>query len=339
MAEALAPQGYVADRPRRGRRPHPSQHLPHPREGGREGLFRSRPAARPEGARDPDLQDRRRRLRGPGRGRRDPAPRSPSSTSSSARRATTACPSWMATRRRTAASADRHRFPRGRQVRPPRRPPEGRPRADGLPHRAGRLRQVLHLLRRPLHPRRRSQPPGRAGHAPRRATSSSAACARSRCSARTSTPTTARARTAPTGRSPGSSATWPRSTGSSASATRPRHPNDMTDDLIAAHGEVDKLMPYLHLPVQSGSDRILKAMNRKHTAEAYLRLVERIRAARPDLAAVERLHRRLSRRDRRRLRGDARADRGGRLRRRPSASSIPHAPARPPPNARRWPRR
>ena len=61
------------------------------------------------------------------------------------------------------------------------------------------------------------------------------------------------------------------------------HPKDMTDDLIAAHAEVDKLMPYLHLPVQSGSDRVLKAMNRKHTAETYLRLVERIRAARPDL--------------------------------------------------------
>ncbi|QUS36600.1 tRNA (N6-isopentenyl adenosine(37)-C2)-methylthiotransferase MiaB [Falsirhodobacter algicola] len=61
------------------------------------------------------------------------------------------------------------------------------------------------------------------------------------------------------------------------------HPNDMDDDLIAAHGEEAKLMPYLHLPVQSGSDRILKAMNRKHTAEHYLRLVERIRAARPDI--------------------------------------------------------
>jgi tRNA-2-methylthio-N6-dimethylallyladenosine synthase len=57
----------------------------------------------------------------------------------------------------------------------------------------------------------------------------------------------------------------------------------MEDDLIAAHGEVPALMPYLHLPVQSGSDRILKAMNRKHGAEAYLRLVERIRAARPDI--------------------------------------------------------
>ena len=61
------------------------------------------------------------------------------------------------------------------------------------------------------------------------------------------------------------------------------HPNDMEDDLIAAHGDEPKLMPYLHLPVQSGSDRILKAMNRKHTAEDYLRLVERIRAARPDV--------------------------------------------------------
>ncbi|MEZ5796855.1 MAG: tRNA (N6-isopentenyl adenosine(37)-C2)-methylthiotransferase MiaB [Paracoccaceae bacterium] len=61
------------------------------------------------------------------------------------------------------------------------------------------------------------------------------------------------------------------------------HPNDMDDDLIAAHAEVPQLMPYLHLPVQSGSDRILKAMNRKHTADSYLRLVERIRAARPDI--------------------------------------------------------
>ncbi|WP_212524784.1 tRNA (N6-isopentenyl adenosine(37)-C2)-methylthiotransferase MiaB [Actibacterium sp. MT2.3-13A] len=61
------------------------------------------------------------------------------------------------------------------------------------------------------------------------------------------------------------------------------HPNDMGDDLIAAHGEVAELMPYLHLPVQSGSDRILKRMNRSHTAEQYLRLIERIRAARPDI--------------------------------------------------------
>ena len=61
------------------------------------------------------------------------------------------------------------------------------------------------------------------------------------------------------------------------------HPNDMEDDLIAAHGDLPQLMPYLHLPVQSGSDGILKAMNRKHTADQYLRLIERIRAARPDI--------------------------------------------------------
>jgi tRNA-2-methylthio-N6-dimethylallyladenosine synthase len=62
------------------------------------------------------------------------------------------------------------------------------------------------------------------------------------------------------------------------------HPRDMDDGLIAAHAEIPELMPYLHLPVQSGSDRVLKAMNRGHTAEHYLRLVERIRAARPDIA-------------------------------------------------------
>ncbi|WP_146348095.1 tRNA (N6-isopentenyl adenosine(37)-C2)-methylthiotransferase MiaB [Falsiphaeobacter marinintestinus] len=61
------------------------------------------------------------------------------------------------------------------------------------------------------------------------------------------------------------------------------HPNDMTDDLIEAHGACAKLMPYLHLPVQSGSDKILKRMNRSHTAESYLRVIERIRAARPDI--------------------------------------------------------
>jgi tRNA-2-methylthio-N6-dimethylallyladenosine synthase len=62
------------------------------------------------------------------------------------------------------------------------------------------------------------------------------------------------------------------------------HPADMDDRLIAAHGEVEALMPYLHLPVQSGSDRILKAMNRAHTAESYLRIVEKVRRARPDIA-------------------------------------------------------
>ncbi|GGA96690.1 tRNA (N6-isopentenyl adenosine(37)-C2)-methylthiotransferase MiaB [Allosediminivita pacifica] len=61
------------------------------------------------------------------------------------------------------------------------------------------------------------------------------------------------------------------------------HPNDMDEDLIEAHGSCSKLMPYLHLPVQAGSDKILKRMNRSHTAESYLKLIDRLRAARPDL--------------------------------------------------------
>jgi tRNA-2-methylthio-N6-dimethylallyladenosine synthase len=62
------------------------------------------------------------------------------------------------------------------------------------------------------------------------------------------------------------------------------HPNDMTEGLIAAHGDVEKLMPFLHLPVQSGSDRILKAMNRSHTSASYLAILDRVRAVRPDIA-------------------------------------------------------
>ncbi len=62
------------------------------------------------------------------------------------------------------------------------------------------------------------------------------------------------------------------------------HPMDMNDKLIAAHAEVDKLMPYLHLPVQSGSNPMLKAMNRSHTVETYLATIEKMRASRPDIA-------------------------------------------------------
>ena len=62
------------------------------------------------------------------------------------------------------------------------------------------------------------------------------------------------------------------------------HPNDMKEGLIRAHAEVPKLMPYLHLPVQSGSDRVLRAMNRSHSAKSYLEIIERVRAARPDIA-------------------------------------------------------
>jgi tRNA-2-methylthio-N6-dimethylallyladenosine synthase len=62
------------------------------------------------------------------------------------------------------------------------------------------------------------------------------------------------------------------------------HPNDMREGLIRAHGEVEKLMPFLHLPVQSGSDRVLKAMNRSHSRDSYLRILDRVRAVRPDIA-------------------------------------------------------
>ncbi len=62
------------------------------------------------------------------------------------------------------------------------------------------------------------------------------------------------------------------------------HPRDMDDTLITAHRDLRQLMPYLHLPVQAGSDRILKAMNRRHKADEYIRLVERIREVRPDMA-------------------------------------------------------
>lgn len=62
------------------------------------------------------------------------------------------------------------------------------------------------------------------------------------------------------------------------------HPRDMSDDLINAHADLDELMPFLHLPFQSGSDRILAAMNRKHTADDYHRLIDRIKKAKPDIA-------------------------------------------------------
>jgi len=62
------------------------------------------------------------------------------------------------------------------------------------------------------------------------------------------------------------------------------HPNDMTDGLIAAHRDIPQLMPFLHLPVQAGNDRVLKAMNRSHTAASYLHVLDQVRAARPDIA-------------------------------------------------------
>ena len=73
------------------------------------------------------------------------------------------------------------------------------------------------------------------------------------------------------------------------------HPRDMNEDLILAHGEIPTLMPFLHLPVQSGSDRILKAMNQKHTRADYLKIIEKLRASRADIAFSFRFYRRISR--------------------------------------------
>ena len=92
------------------------------------------------------------------------------------------------------------------------------------------------------------------------------------------------------------------------------HPNDMSDDLIAAHRDIPALAPYLHLPVQSGSDSVLKSMNRRHRVADYLDIVASVRAARPDIALLIGLHRRLSRRNRRRFRSDARACPSGGIR-------------------------
>ena len=76
------------------------------------------------------------------------------------------------------------------------------------------------------------------------------------------------------------------------------HPRDMDDDLIAAHAKLEALMPYVHLPVQSGSDRMLAAMNRKHTRDDYLAVIDRLRARARRSRLFVRLYRRLPRRDR-----------------------------------------
>jgi tRNA-2-methylthio-N6-dimethylallyladenosine synthase len=154
---------------------------------------------------------------------------------------------------------------------------------DGVPDRAGRLRQVLFLLRRALHARGGGLAPGRTPDGEARDLVE-----------RGVREITLLGQNVNAYHGQGEDgAEWGlarliRAMAGIDGLERIRfttsHPNDMDDDLIAAHGDCDKLMPYLHLPVQAGSDRILKAMNRKHTAESYVRLIERIRAARPDLA-------------------------------------------------------
>ena len=96
---------------------------------------------------------------------------------------------------------------------------------------------------------------------------------------------------------PAAASRSPRSRASRGCATPPAIRATWTTSLIAAHRDLPQLMPQLHLPVQSGSDRILAAMNRRHTRADYLRTIERLRAARPDLAFSLRFHRRLPGRD------------------------------------------
>ena len=183
------------------------------------------------------------------------------------------------------AKGGRYRF-RGRgQIRPAavrngRRDP--RPRGDGVCHRSGRLRQVLHFLRRALYPRRRNialrdryRLRGRAAGAGGRPRNHPDRPER-QCLPRRGSRAAGDAGPAavPLGRNPGLARL--RYTTS--------HPCDMGDDLIAAHRDLGVLMPQLHLPVQSGSDKILAAMNRRHTRADYLGAIARLRAARPDMA-------------------------------------------------------
>ena len=104
------------------------------------------------------------------------------------------------------------------------------------------------------------------------------------------------------------------STASSASASPPRIRVEFNDSLIEAYARVPKLASHLHLPVQCGSDRILALMKRGYTALEYREKIRRLREVRPDISVSVRFHRRLSRRDRARFRGDHAADRGHRLR-------------------------
>ena len=162
MTAALGAQGYCRRRSSaRGRGSHPAQYLPHPREGGREGLFRARPAAPAEGAQSRSCGSAsraaspRRRARRSWRGRRW-------SISWSGRRPTTGCRRCIA-RRDAGERPVETEFPAGGQVRSPAAGPPRPARAGGVPDGAGGLRQVLRLLRGALYPRRRGFAAGGAG--------------------------------------------------------------------------------------------------------------------------------------------------------------------------------
>ena len=227
--------------------------------------------------------DRRRRLRRPGRGRARSCAASPRSTSSSVRRATTACPSSCA--RRGAGGVVDTEFPAEDKFAhlPAARPTPSRARGvsafvtvqEGcdkfcsfcvVPYTRG-----AEASRPSPDPRR-----DRAARRGRRARGHADRPERQRLAR-------ARARRRRVGLA-GLIARAARGSRRARVRYATSHPNDMTDDLIAAHARIAALAPYLHLPVQSGSDRILASMNRRHSAADYLAVVARVRAARPDIA-------------------------------------------------------
>jgi tRNA-2-methylthio-N6-dimethylallyladenosine synthase len=212
--------------------------------------------------------------------------RAPVVDSWSGRRAITACRNCWRARRATAVRR-RHRISGRGQVRlhlpPPKPRRDPRARRFGLRHRAGRLRQVLHLLRGALYARRRSlaagrkdRRRGRAARRRRRARDHADRAERQRLSRRRAG--------RPRWSLGGCCIASPKFPASRGCATPPAIPATWTTSLIAAHRDLPALMPHLHLPVQSGSDRILAAMNRRHTRADYRRVIDRLRAARPDIA-------------------------------------------------------
>ena len=236
---------------------------------------------------------RRRRLRRPGRGRGDHRPRALAWTSCSARRPTTGCPRWWPAPAAPPAAVLERDFPAEDKFDhlPDAAAPQRRHR---LPDGAGRLRQVLHLLRRALYPRRRILPPRRRRPGRGAAPGRPPARGRSRCSARTSTPITARARTA---------ATWGlgrllRELAEIPGLLRLRyttsHPRDMDDDLIAAHRDLPQLMPFCP---SAGAERVRPGAGGDEPRPHRRRLPPHRRPAAGGPAgpgAVLRLHRRAS---------------------------------------------